>query len=65
MEVFTQYIAYLFDLLDSVCVYVGGYRFSLGGAIIFAVVCFCAVWFLHWLFNSDQEEFAWKKFMNY
>lgn len=53
MEVFTEYIAYLFDLLDSVCVYVGGYRFSLGGAIVFAAVCFCAVWFLHWLFGSD------------
>lgn len=52
MEVFSILFEFLWSLLDM-SIMIGSYRFSLGGAVIFAAVVLIFIGFLHWLFSSD------------
>lgn len=54
MNVFNIIFSWMFELLDILSVSIGGYRFSLGGAVIFAAIIILAVSFLRWLFTGDK-----------
>lgn len=53
MDIFNRLFTFLWSLLDTVAITISGYHFSLGGAIIFAVIVFVFGYFVRWLFFCD------------
>lgn len=54
MEVFSSVFTFLWDLLHFVSVDVGTSHFSLGGAIVFAVIVVLFIAFIKWLFSMGD-----------
>ncbi len=55
MEIFTQLFQFLWSLFDIVYVTIGGFRFSLGGAVVFAVIVGVALYVLRWIFTEGGD----------
>lgn len=52
MNVFTQLFRFLWSLFDTVYVTIGGFRFSLGGAVVFAAIVGVVIYVLRWIFTD-------------
>lgn len=52
MNVFTQLFRFFWSLFDIVYVTIGGFRFSLGGAVVFAVIVGVVIYVLRWIFTD-------------
>lgn len=52
MEIFRQLFQFLWSLFDVVYVTIGGFRFSLGGAVIFAAVVGVVIYVIRWIFTD-------------
>jgi len=53
MEIFSSVFSFLWDLLHVVSVDIGGNHFSLGGAVVFAVIVVLFIAFIKWLFSIE------------
>lgn len=53
MSVFSDVFSFLWSLLDM-SVSIDGYTFSLGGAVVFAVIVLVFIAFITWLFGFDD-----------
>lgn len=53
MSVFSDVFSFLWSLLDM-SVSIGGYSFSLGGAVVFAGLVTVFIAFITWLFGFDD-----------
>lgn len=52
MQVMTELISFLFDMLN-ISVTIGGYNFSLVGSIIFAGILAIFIGFIKWLIGKE------------
>lgn len=54
MSVFRSLFDFMWSLLDFVQVTISGFRFSLGGAVIFACIIAVFIGFISWLISGDR-----------